>query len=590
MDDDDCSTAAHLAAKAGNMKTLKKLIQWGAKLDDLDAKGWNPFLLALSNGKTGVALDLIPSGKVDVNASGGPDNRTALMIACSLPKDSGAEVVKLLLEYGARIDLTDKEGKTALQLASAAGNERCLKLLSGASLDEKLSKDPAKKGWDVLELEVEKGVDADEQSAVEGFDNENLTTSEAELPSLQEKVSSQDIDNNASLSREQLQIMLDKEKLNSSSLEEDLQHLQEEFNTLQKQLVEAQRLAEKYKSLVESEKQDHDESSHEKPQLKIETKPRPSMNAGEKLELQRLRQEVLVLESALERAEDKSKETSIRCHELENEINLLRQIKSPTPNVSSLPMSRTSENINFEPKADEKDLDFSSEEGEFSDGSLNFSDDEGDVLDLMDSKADKGDKDTEAKGDVFGLVDEDMDEGTVDQADKGTEGKGDVLGLVDSKVDQGDEDNADEGEQLKTLRVEFVKLQEKSREWDKERVEAKLKLDALQKELADTKNQVVNMPAEILELTSSLGKKNKELEKLKEELREKETEKKDKVTLSQELVQAHEEIARLEQIASEKANNDAETPRTKDQERNLKSIPLGKSRIPTRSSAAASLI
>ena len=66
---------------------------------------------------------------VDVNSADGQGN-TALMLAVATER---LDVVKILLDAGADVKLTDKNEKTALQLAERLKNKKLIKLIESAS-------------------------------------------------------------------------------------------------------------------------------------------------------------------------------------------------------------------------------------------------------------------------------------------------------------------------------------------------------------------------------------------------------------------------------------------------------------------------
>ena len=74
---------------------------------------------ALMAGKDGAALALIAAGGIDLNAQNDM-GYTALMLALAQFQNG---VAKALLDKGVRTDLTDKRGKTALELARDCGND-----------------------------------------------------------------------------------------------------------------------------------------------------------------------------------------------------------------------------------------------------------------------------------------------------------------------------------------------------------------------------------------------------------------------------------------------------------------------------------
>lgn len=85
----------------------------------------NPFVLAAIKGEEEV-IKLIKEGK-DINARDKENGKTALMQLVTMGKDVGH--IRLLLKYGAEINLQDKEGNTALMLAVKYGELNFVEVL-----------------------------------------------------------------------------------------------------------------------------------------------------------------------------------------------------------------------------------------------------------------------------------------------------------------------------------------------------------------------------------------------------------------------------------------------------------------------------
>lgn len=85
-----------------------------------------------SNGRLSALSSLLDTGKVDINDCSGADNRSALMLSI---RHGRKDVFLYLLQRGARIDLVDSTGKTALDLARERGDN-----LAVNSLQEYLKK------------------------------------------------------------------------------------------------------------------------------------------------------------------------------------------------------------------------------------------------------------------------------------------------------------------------------------------------------------------------------------------------------------------------------------------------------------------
>jgi len=105
-------TLLHLAVRHGHADIAERLLQAGLDIDARDIEGATPLKVAsIYAGKEILSL-LIKHG-ADLNIAGGSHNWTPLHNACWLAR---SETVELLLRAGARQDIPDHDGKTALQL------------------------------------------------------------------------------------------------------------------------------------------------------------------------------------------------------------------------------------------------------------------------------------------------------------------------------------------------------------------------------------------------------------------------------------------------------------------------------------------
>lgn len=107
-------TALTIAAAKGNADLLQWLLDRGAKGQTRDVYRYTPLLRAVENGyiETATILLLLPS--TEVNAQDEYDN-TALHHAVSA---SNVHMVRLLLSHGADSDIVNRQGLSALDLAS----------------------------------------------------------------------------------------------------------------------------------------------------------------------------------------------------------------------------------------------------------------------------------------------------------------------------------------------------------------------------------------------------------------------------------------------------------------------------------------
>jgi peptidoglycan/LPS O-acetylase OafA/YrhL len=104
----------HVAALQGNLDTVKQHINYGSDLNEKDAYGSSPLIIAATFGKTEVARALVDAG-ADIQITNN-EGSTPLHIAAFLCR---TEIVKALLDKGADKNALNKAGRTALE--SVAG-------------------------------------------------------------------------------------------------------------------------------------------------------------------------------------------------------------------------------------------------------------------------------------------------------------------------------------------------------------------------------------------------------------------------------------------------------------------------------------
>lgn len=144
--DVDGDTPFHAAARSGKleaMKFLNKIV--GGRHGALDATpGYNEATavhLSAMNGHTDVVAYLVNSGVVDINAQDS-DGRTALHCACA---DGAEDVVKLMVQEGARMDIQDNDGYKPLHHAALNEHDNIVKFLLVQTAMQKLNEE-AKQG------------------------------------------------------------------------------------------------------------------------------------------------------------------------------------------------------------------------------------------------------------------------------------------------------------------------------------------------------------------------------------------------------------------------------------------------------------
>ncbi|TAL27641.1 MAG: hypothetical protein EPN97_16820 [Alphaproteobacteria bacterium] len=127
VEDDDGLTALFIAVQEGNSNVALALIRAGAKVDAHNADYVYPLHNAAFKGDLDVVKALV-GAKADIDAVIRTNNRTALHWA--VDKEMGS-VIEFLVKSGARTDIADKAGRTAIDLAK--GKPHLLKLFQGAA-------------------------------------------------------------------------------------------------------------------------------------------------------------------------------------------------------------------------------------------------------------------------------------------------------------------------------------------------------------------------------------------------------------------------------------------------------------------------
>lgn len=121
-------TALHWAASNSDLDSLRMLIAAGADVDARDGFGIPALCAASENGALGVIEVLVREGGSDLSLRGG--GWSPLMWAAAFRKPHAA---KLLLKLGANVHQTSTNGQTALLLAaSKRGNADVIKILVDA--------------------------------------------------------------------------------------------------------------------------------------------------------------------------------------------------------------------------------------------------------------------------------------------------------------------------------------------------------------------------------------------------------------------------------------------------------------------------
>lgn len=123
--------ALQAAARDGNLERVRQLVQEGASLDAVDARGWTALSRAANRGHTEVVRFLAVIGAA-VNAVAS-DGWTPVMRAA---RGGHFDVVRLLVEHGAAVDAVDsKDGRTPLMRAAVGGHLDIVRFLINQGAD-----------------------------------------------------------------------------------------------------------------------------------------------------------------------------------------------------------------------------------------------------------------------------------------------------------------------------------------------------------------------------------------------------------------------------------------------------------------------
>ncbi|MBN1560688.1 TonB family protein [candidate division KSB1 bacterium] len=128
-------TALFAAIDECRTEAVRLLINKGARLDYLTKLHYTPLMKAASDGCVEI-VQLLLDAKVDVNRAEPTNKHNPLLKAVMFNRP---EIVELLIARGAKVDVTDKFGNTALMLASRSGAIDIVELLieKGAKVNSK---------------------------------------------------------------------------------------------------------------------------------------------------------------------------------------------------------------------------------------------------------------------------------------------------------------------------------------------------------------------------------------------------------------------------------------------------------------------
>ena len=130
--DDFGQTPLHQVAGRGTISVAQLLLDHGADINAVDINGWVPLTNACWAGPEIVKF-LILNG-AEVNPPEYKDTTTNCFVAPTTPlhlaaRDGELEIVKILVENGARINIRNREGETPLYLAASRGRNEVTEYL-----------------------------------------------------------------------------------------------------------------------------------------------------------------------------------------------------------------------------------------------------------------------------------------------------------------------------------------------------------------------------------------------------------------------------------------------------------------------------
>lgn len=137
-------SALDYAVTAGRSETVVLLLEAGCAFDTQNIKGFSPLMDAAYGGHVDAVRLLLDKGAnpdlgvyaSDPKSGNGRGGETALMLACGKDRPADRlEIVNMLLDGGAQINLQDHTGRTALMHAKLFGHESHVKALMDAGAD-----------------------------------------------------------------------------------------------------------------------------------------------------------------------------------------------------------------------------------------------------------------------------------------------------------------------------------------------------------------------------------------------------------------------------------------------------------------------
>ena len=114
-----------IAVLKEHLHLAELFLEEGAEVNTQDMNGWTPLMRVIERGNVELASRLLEVEGIDINMQSNTGT-SALHVAAAFNQ---FEITQLLLHHGARIDLEDAEGNTALILAEKLDHQDIAALL-----------------------------------------------------------------------------------------------------------------------------------------------------------------------------------------------------------------------------------------------------------------------------------------------------------------------------------------------------------------------------------------------------------------------------------------------------------------------------
>lgn len=140
MQDDFGHTGVFLAVDYRNLPLLEALIKQGASVDTADLRGWTPLMKAVEKHETEMVKRLL-AANANPNTPA-PDGWTALHLTMNPvrdPKQNYADIAQLLIDQGAFVNQTRKDGVTPLFLSVLNNRQAVFKTLLAAKANPNIA-------------------------------------------------------------------------------------------------------------------------------------------------------------------------------------------------------------------------------------------------------------------------------------------------------------------------------------------------------------------------------------------------------------------------------------------------------------------